>query len=73
MGDASAYSAQPGAGANDRFPHLPVLQRQIVRFLQDNCTTEEGVHVSAIARAVGGGSDAMKIRYIQTTFFTSNR
>lgn len=62
MGDASAYNAQ-SAGVSDHHSHLPALQRQIIRFLQENSQTEEGVHVAAIARSVGSGSDAQKIRY----------
>ncbi|EFI28370.1 hypothetical protein CC1G_13904 [Coprinopsis cinerea okayama7 len=60
MADASVYNVGSTA-TSDQFSHLPVLQRQIVRFLQENSTSDEGVHVSAIARAVGSGNDAQKI------------
>ena len=63
MADASAYnSGESSRFSSDQYSHLPALQQSIARYLKENCTTEEGIHVSAIARAVGNGSDALKIR-----------
>ncbi|TFK29982.1 replication protein A, subunit RPA32 [Coprinopsis marcescibilis] len=62
MTDASAYNAGDSSRiSSDQYSHLPALQQSIVRFLKENCKTDEGIHVSAIARAVGNGSDAIKI------------
>jgi len=52
---ASAYSAQSSTvAAGDQFNHLPPLQRSIINFIISQPTSEEGVHVAAIARTVGG-------------------
>lgn len=59
-GPSTAYSAQP-AVSNDQFSHLPKLHRSIIAFIQAQPSNAEGVHVSAIARAVGG--NAVTIRY----------
>ena len=59
---ASAYTAQPqNANANDQFSHLPILQQRIVRFIAGEPRTDEGVHVSKIARAIGKDGDAERI------------
>ncbi|OAX41970.1 replication protein A, subunit RPA32 [Rhizopogon vinicolor AM-OR11-026] len=53
---SSAYTAQSHTAAanNSQFSHLPKLQYAIVTFIQSQHANEEGVHVGAIARAVGG-------------------
>lgn len=38
----------------DQYSHLPQLQRRIAEFMTTQPDTDEGVHVAAIARAVGG-------------------
>ncbi|PSR77351.1 hypothetical protein PHLCEN_2v7952 [Hermanssonia centrifuga] len=61
----SAYTAQShGASANDQFSHLPAIQRNIVNFIlaQPMDVRDNGVHVAAIARAIGG--DAQSIRSV---------
>ncbi|KAH9484363.1 Replication factor A protein 2 [Psilocybe cubensis] len=61
-GNMSAYSVQGGGGPSDQFSHLPALQRNIVRFIMSQPPREEGIHVAAIAKAIGaGGQDAHKI------------
>ncbi|KAG6336409.1 hypothetical protein ID866_2682 [Astraeus odoratus] len=57
---ASAYSAQSHHIAdNDQFAYLPKLHHSIITFMQSQPPSDAGVHVSAIARAVGG--DAVSI------------
>ncbi|KAL4077090.1 hypothetical protein V8B97DRAFT_1380730 [Scleroderma yunnanense] len=56
---ASAYSSQPHQTTDDQWAHLPNLPRAIVTFMQRQPPDDTGVHVSAIARAVGG--DAVSI------------
>lgn len=55
----TAYSTQPTVVSNDQFSHLPNLHRLIIAFMRSQPPHDEGVHVSAIARAVGG--DAVTI------------
>ncbi|PCH37976.1 replication protein A subunit RPA32 [Wolfiporia cocos MD-104 SS10] len=58
--NSSAYTAQSHTGAmNSQFAHLPELQRRIVEFIMSQPAKEEGVHVGAIARAVGGQAHAI--------------
>ncbi|KAJ3550981.1 hypothetical protein NMY22_g84 [Coprinellus aureogranulatus] len=65
MGDASAYAAPTTSMQSDAYAHLPKLQQAIVRFMAEQPPSSEGIHVFAIARAVGsGGSDAQKIRHV---------
>jgi len=52
-GQAGAYTTQSQAPTN-QFAGLPPLQRSIMEFLMNQPHNEEGVHVGAIARAVGG-------------------
>lgn len=60
---SSAYAAQSHAPVDSsQFSHLPKLQYEIVTFIQSQPANEEGVHVGAIARAVGG--TALTIRYL---------
>jgi replication factor A2 len=59
MDGASAYTSQSRAPTN-QFAGLPTLQRSIMEFLTSQPYNDEGVHVGAIARAVGG--EAGKIR-----------
>ncbi|KAI0928429.1 hypothetical protein AcW1_005676 [Taiwanofungus camphoratus] len=61
LAGSSAYTAQSSTTvSNDQFANLPLLQRNIVGFILSQPPNEEGVHVAAIARAVGG--DAHSIR-----------
>lgn len=60
-GAVSAYTGQ-ASKVSDQHSHLPPLQQKIVRFIESQPRSEEGVHVSAIARAVGTDGDAQKIR-----------
>ncbi|KIM58857.1 hypothetical protein SCLCIDRAFT_1218197 [Scleroderma citrinum Foug A] len=55
----SAYAAQSQQVAQDQFAHLAPLHRGIVTFMKSQPPNDAGVHVSAIARAVGG--DAVSI------------
>ncbi|KAF8077881.1 replication protein A subunit RPA32 [Lyophyllum atratum] len=58
----SAYTShQPASNAPDQYSHLPALQQKIVRFISTQPRSEEGVHVSSIARATGSAGDAEKI------------
>ncbi|PPQ73019.1 hypothetical protein CVT26_014667 [Gymnopilus dilepis] len=59
----SAYSGQSAQPAiQDQYSHLPALQRDIVRFIQNQPHEDEGVHVAVIAKAIGAsGEDARKI------------
>ncbi|KAH7889370.1 hypothetical protein F5I97DRAFT_1843780 [Phlebopus sp. FC_14] len=51
----SAYSAQSHqVAANDQYAHLPQLHQDILNFMSSQPPGNTGVHVSAIARAVGG-------------------
>ncbi|KAG6874207.1 hypothetical protein C0995_003753 [Termitomyces sp. Mi166 len=59
-GSVSAYTGQ-ASKISDQYTHLPPLQQKIVRFIASQPLSEEGVHVSAIARAVGSDGDAQKI------------
>ncbi|KAJ2932907.1 hypothetical protein H1R20_g4213, partial [Candolleomyces eurysporus] len=63
MSDISAYSAPSTSRLpSDQYSHLPKLSQAICQFMSGHPSTAEGVHVSAIARAVGGlGVDATKI------------
>ncbi|KAF9227683.1 replication protein A, subunit RPA32 [Gyrodon lividus] len=58
-GSNTAYSAQPTVVTNDQFSNLPKLHRLIITFMQSQPPNDEGIHVSAIARTVGG--DAVTI------------
>ncbi|KAG1756689.1 replication protein A subunit RPA32 [Suillus paluster] len=54
----SAYAAQSHSTAanNDQYSQLPKLEYAIVTFMRNQPSNEEGVHVGAIARAVGGNA-----------------
>ncbi|GLB34890.1 putative replication protein A, subunit RPA32 [Lyophyllum shimeji] len=59
---ASAYtSPQAVSSAPDEYSHLPPLQQKIIRFISAQPRSDEGVHVSSIARATGTQGDAEKI------------
>ncbi|KAF8447741.1 replication protein A subunit RPA32 [Boletus edulis BED1] len=58
-GPSTAYSAQPTVTSSDRYSHLPNLHRSIIAFIQAQPSSAEGVHVSAIARTVGGDAVAV--------------
>ncbi|KAH9951454.1 replication protein A subunit RPA32 [Amylocystis lapponica] len=56
----SAYTAQAhNSGMNNQYSNLKPLQRQIVQFILSQPRNEEGVHVAAIARSVGGEAVAI--------------
>jgi len=59
--NTSAYTSQSRPTATDQFSHLPPLQRSIARFILQQPSTDEGIHVAAIARAIGTAGDAQKI------------
>lgn len=62
MGDVSAYAAPSTTIQSDSYAHLPKLQQLIVHFMAEQPPSAEGIHVSAIARAVGNaGGGAQKI------------
>ena len=50
------------ATVKDAYSHLPRLQQSIVRFIIGQPRSDEGIHVAAIARAIGTEGDAQKIR-----------
>lgn len=58
----SAYSAAQGhqSGVKDEYSHLPPVARNIVQFIQNQPQMPEGVHVSAIAKAVGADADSIE-------------
>ncbi|TCD64659.1 replication factor A protein 2 [Steccherinum ochraceum] len=56
-GSASAYTAQSHGGASDQYSHLPQLERSIITFMMNQPPNEEGIHVGAIARTVGGSAN----------------
>ena len=68
MSDISAYSAPSTSRPSDQYSHLSKLPQAICQFMLDQPGTAEGVHVSAIARAVGNLADAGKIRYLIMSF-----
>lgn len=52
----SDYSAGVvGGGVSDLYAGLPSMQRQIMTIVRTN-TTDEGMHVSEITKAVGGAN-----------------
>ncbi|KAI0689782.1 hypothetical protein BC835DRAFT_1407741 [Cytidiella melzeri] len=56
----SAYTAQGGtAVAQDKYAHLPPIQRNIINFILSQPNHTEGVHIAAIARAAGGNAHAI--------------
>jgi hypothetical protein len=50
-----------GGQTKDKLADLPPMQRSIIAFLDSQPKSEEGTHVAAIARSVGG--EAHMIRY----------
>ncbi|KAF7792950.1 hypothetical protein EIP86_004053 [Pleurotus ostreatoroseus] len=57
---ASAYTAQTGQTAsNDQFAHLPPIHRKIIEFILSQPAHDDGVHVAAIARAIGGDAQVI--------------
>lgn len=56
----SAYTAQSNtASSTDQYAHLPPLQRRIAEFMLSRPPADEGIHVGAIARSVGGDARAI--------------
>jgi replication factor A2 len=63
--NASSYNAQSGSAAlKDRYAELPPIQRKIVQFIQSQPPSDEGVHIGAIARDIGGDANAIKCAFI---------
>jgi len=60
-GVASAYSTHQSINASDQYSYLPALQQKIARFISIQPRSEEGIHVSIIARAIGTEGDAERI------------
>ncbi|GBE82162.1 Replication factor A protein [Sparassis crispa] len=60
-GGHSAYSGQSNdaSAVNDQYSNLPPIQRKIVTFILSQTRNDEGVHVAAIARAVGGDAHSI--------------
>ncbi|THH20680.1 hypothetical protein EW146_g718 [Bondarzewia mesenterica] len=57
---ASAYTAQPNpVVADERWANLPPVQLSIVTYMSQQPQQDEGIHVSAIARAVGADVNAI--------------
>ncbi|EGN93261.1 hypothetical protein SERLA73DRAFT_189801 [Serpula lacrymans var. lacrymans S7.3] len=56
---AAVYKQSHSTASNEQYAHLPALQQSIISFILSQPTSTEGVHVGAIARAVGG--DAITI------------
>ncbi|KAH9935018.1 uncharacterized protein B0H18DRAFT_927723 [Fomitopsis serialis] len=60
QGAASAYNPQSTAtGGMEQYAHLPSIQRRIVEFMMSQPQQNEGVHVAAIARHIGGEANAI--------------
>ncbi|KAG0707672.1 replication protein A subunit RPA32 [Suillus ampliporus] len=55
-GSAYAVQSHSSVANNSQYSHLPKLEYAIVTFMQNQPSNEEGVHVGAIARAVGGSA-----------------
>ncbi|KAI0345172.1 replication protein A, subunit RPA32 [Trametopsis cervina] len=56
----SPYAAQGSAAPQrDQYAHLPPIQRNIINFILSQPNHTDGVHVAAIARAVGGDANAI--------------
>lgn len=56
----SAYSVSSRQTTDTgQFSHLPPLQRNIINFMQSQTSDDTGIHVSAIARAIGGDAVAI--------------
>jgi len=58
----SAYSAPQAhqSEVKDQYAHLPPVPRSIVHFMQSQPQRPEGVHVSAIAKAVGADAESIE-------------
>ncbi|KAI9509645.1 replication protein A subunit RPA32 [Russula earlei] len=58
----SAYSAAqvPQTEVKDQYAHLPPVPRSIVHFILNQPKRPEGVHVSAIAKAVGADAESIE-------------
>ena len=59
------YATQTNSTTLDHFSRLPNIQRNIIGFMIDQPPTNEGVHISSIAKAMGeyGDNNVDKIRY----------
>lgn len=64
MANYTSLSAPIG----DEYSHRPKLEQDICRFIAVQPANDAGIHVAAIARAVGGGVDAHRIRYVTGLF-----
>jgi replication factor A2 len=58
----SAYSAAQvhQSGVKDEYSHLPPVPRSIVHFMLNQPQRPEGVHVTAIAKAVGADAESIE-------------
>jgi replication factor A2 len=58
----SAYSAAQvnPSGVKDEYSHLPPVPRSIVHFMLNQPQRPEGVHVTAIAKAVGADAESIE-------------
>jgi len=58
----SAYSAAQAhqSGVQDQYAHLPPVPRSIAHFMSKQAPRPEGVHVTAIARAVGADAESIE-------------
>ncbi len=59
---SSAYANQSTSAADTEYSHLPPVQRKIVQFILSQPPNHDGVHIAAIARAIGG--NAAEIRFV---------
>jgi replication factor A2 len=59
----SAYSAAQvhPSGVRDEYSHLPPVPRSIVHFMLNQPQRPEGVHVTAIAKAVGADAESIEL------------
>ncbi|GJE87148.1 replication protein A subunit [Phanerochaete sordida] len=59
---SSAYTVQASTnGTNDQWAFLPELQRKIVHFILSQPNHTDGVHVSAVARAIGQDAQGISL------------
>ncbi|THH26464.1 hypothetical protein EUX98_g7719 [Antrodiella citrinella] len=56
LNGASAYTAPAHNVSTDQYTHLAPLEKSIVTFMVSQPPNDEGIHVGAIARAVGGSA-----------------
>jgi replication factor A2 len=64
-----ANYTNPSTAISDEYSHRPKLEQDICQFIAEQPANDAGIHVAAIAQAVGGGGDAHRIRYVARLFF----